>query len=98
MQLSARCSNCLVAQLIGAEAAGQLVLLLCSLQPALSPEQYLSLGLQMQQCFQQLKQALYTDQLLVKYFDVHMAVQRGEPLDAVVSSLQQLFGSLSGSK
>jgi hypothetical protein len=52
----------------------------------------------MQQCFQQLKQALSTDQLLVKYFDVHMAVQRGEPLDAVVSSLQQLFDSLSGSK
>jgi hypothetical protein len=30
--------------------------------------------------------------LLVRYFDVHMAVQRGAPLDAVVSSLQQLFG------
>jgi hypothetical protein len=74
----------------------QLVQLVGSLQPALSPEQYLTLGLQMQQCFQ--RQTLSTDQLLVNYFDVHMAVQRGEPLEAVVKSLQQLFDSFSGGK
>jgi hypothetical protein len=37
------------------------------------------------------------EQLLVKYFDVHMAVERGEPLDAVVRSLLCLFDSRSGS-
>jgi hypothetical protein len=68
----------------------RLVQLVGSLQPALSPEQYVSLGLQMQQCFQ--RQALSTEQLLVDYFDVHMAVLRGEPLETVVCLLQQLFG------
>jgi hypothetical protein len=68
----------------------RLGLLVGSLRSVLSGQQYSSLGLQMQQCFEQ--KALSTDQLLVKYFDVHMAVQRGEPLVAVVSLLQQLFG------
>jgi hypothetical protein len=71
----------------------QLIRLLRSLKPMLPHEQYLSLGLQMQQCFQQQRQALFAEKLLIKFFDVHMAVLRRDPLDAVVRSLQCLLKS-----
>jgi hypothetical protein len=47
----------------------------------------------MQQCFQW--QALSTEQLRVKYFDVHMSVQKAEPLEAVIRSLRSCLKALS---
>jgi hypothetical protein len=78
----------------------QLILLLWHLEPVLPPQQYLSLAMQLQQRLGQLEQTLSADQweqlflgLICGYFDVHLAVEGRQPVDAVVSSLQHLFSN-----